>query len=499
MAIAAVAKQQNLTYKGSIYEHPYLKQRIFHKIAGKHKKQHYTYEGQLILGERRIDVLKITQLHTHADFTQNYYEQINIECMIPISDYQSISDHLTGDARDLKFKLIKKKTKGGGYGNVVKDPTYIYYQAHIHQTAQSGTDRATTTPIKTPLDDYTKINIDLVPMGVHAMKDTVVGGIIRPGKDSRLSPLETTMAILDHYNKSILGQENLNVPMEDSIPLKFNVVESDNDNHYPFYHIPQNTKLSMLPHYLQKKYGLYAQGLGFFYKSFFDIQSSSQHNECFLFPKHRVEFNKPFGKKTLHIVKIPTMDSSRLDVTSSFENDQDTNPNAVRDYWVISHHEHRVISGRNVVEHSVGDSARSIKQQNILDKFRSVDNGRLFVDRSQNTVEQLYDKRKSTRHIPMTTSDMSSHNVFEASEILADQRASKVMIPWNESDVELLYPGMPVRYYYLKNDNTVGYMEGILQGYKHQLTTKNDNIKDTSNESSAVLIVSFIDHRDKTL
>jgi hypothetical protein len=101
---------------------------------------------------------------------------------------------------------------------------------------------------------------------------------------------------------------------------------------------------------------------------------------------------------------------------------------------------------------NLGNGVRFVDSRTIMEGFGEVINNKFVVDRSKNVtqVSNPNQQRKVNVTNQSNVRITSSYNL-EYSELMR-KAGSIVQCAWESSDVNLLYPGMPVRYLYMDGE-----------------------------------------------
>lgn len=244
--------------------------------------------------------------------------------------------------------------------------------------------------------------------------------------------LAATLDNLIHY---VLSKEIKDLKLNGTTGLKGVDIESpiDNPKVYRSVTIEPGTMLVDVANYFQKADGLgvYTRGLGSYYKN----------NVWFVYPLCK---SGRYGKLdwSLDILKFP----------------QDALPTIEQSYFVSTESNHVTILANGEADHSnnsdidfqnVGQGKRLISEDAVAgDVGYYKNNERIIKTRLDSVTEYKTTNRgsKVNRVIvdPKPTSNIYrdiSSSMFDAGDILT--------IEWHNSDPDLLYPGMPLRYYYM--------------------------------------------------
>lgn len=254
-------------------------------------------------------------------------------------------------------------------------------------------------------------------------------------------------ATLDNVVHFMLSKEIKDLELKGTNQIKAIDIESpiDNPKVYRSVTVPPGLMLVDIANYFQKAdgFGFYTRGLGSYYKN----------KIWFVYPLCK---SGRYGKVgwSLDILKFPA----------------DAMPTVEDSYFVSKTGNHVTILSTGDADHSdnsdidfqnEGQGKRLISEDAIAGDVGYYQNaGRVVKTRLDSVTEYKTNNRKSKVNRvnidPTPTSNIYreiSKSVFNAGDILT--------IEWHNSDPDVLYPGMPLRYYYMVG-NKLRVREGTL-------------------------------------
>lgn len=210
------------------------------------------------------------------------------------------------------------------------------------------------------------------------------------------------------------------------------------DNTSPQNHIviPHGTRVTDVPEMIVKRSGaIYNSGFGFY------LQSSM----WYVYPLYDItRYDKSL--KTLTLLNIP---KNRM-------------PSVERTFRTTANQVIALVTGD--VMHKDDSEQRQLNQGNgvrftdankIMDGFITVADNKAKVLRSQNNNEFITEKRDTgLNNVQLANNRITSNNFLEMGK-LAARAGSTLMCRWENSDPGLIFPGMPVKYSYIVDDQVV--------------------------------------------
>lgn len=235
-------------------------------------------------------------------------------------------------------------------------------------------------------------------------------------------------------------------------------VEPDNTQVYPQLTIPPVQNLATVYPEIQKTYGIYRDGLGYYYAN----------GRLYLYPAYRVNPENDYSP-IANFYKIPDKELSGLYGYTSM----DANGNLhVVSNLPVSMKDTAAESVENVGNHIV-----TLNTDKVLDLNRTVHGGNNNSSfEEDNLIHLTMDGvRGNTKNMSVFKYVKGTNNAYEMSSNLMEQNFTQIEITWNNPLPYTLRPGQQVIYHY---EDDLGYKtkKGILVGvsYVYTVATRND-------------------------
>lgn len=236
------------------------------------------------------------------------------------------------------------------------------------------------------------------------------------------------------------------------------VREPDNQNNPKQLLIRTGTKLKSLPDYIQNRYGLYQHSLGSFI----------ERGEWYIWGLH----NTGLYQNSDRTLTIALVDSSTMPTTDN-------------SYSMEEKHVKMVAGGE--VKHidpsesrlqNLGNGIRYQDANKLMDTYADTTDGKTTVSRASNVREfKVEERADGLNYVPYAHDRLTSNHYQQLSE-LNERRGAIVNVQWQNSDPDVLRPGMPVKVLYANKDN-VKAIEGILIGSQHAFSKETELYTDT--------------------
>lgn len=246
------------------------------------------------------------------------------------------------------------------------------------------------------------------------------------------------------------------------------VVKPDNTRKYDHIVIPSFTRLTSVPKYLQENYGIYASGLGW----------HIERSRCFVYPlMDYTQYQK--RHKVLTVLNVPVNEAPTMERTF-FEKGKEIFVFATGDVGHVDESEN--------VQQNVGNGIRYSLAGNLLDDMCEVKDNKVNFKQSDNVKGLVIDERPRKDNVVRRAELGFTDNPYRETSRLALGIGTRLSLRWDNSNKDLLYPGMPVKVLY-KSDGKVKSLLGVLVGTVNQTTVSTDSILDNRFTGTTLLNV----------
>lgn len=267
------------------------------------------------------------------------------------------------------------------------------------------------------------------------------------------------------------GIDQLDV--EDSNAIRgVDIVDPEDDTIYPVYIIPSFVRMSHIPHYFQRQlYGFYKSGMGsYIYRGIW-----------YIFPKFNLE---QFEERpdTLTVVNVPENRYPGIESTFFTVDGKTT---------VLATGKVTTIDDTETEQLNRGNGIRYGRAANIFFDEHTVNPGEiteLEFEYERSVEEFAVSTREDGFNYLRGTKRRITGNDFSQSEELALGVGRYISIIWENSDPNLLYPGIPVRFLY-ETENGVETKYGLLHGMETTNTRVGNMPSELKFTSSTELLI----------
>jgi len=231
-----------------------------------------------------------------------------------------------------------------------------------------------------------------------------------------------------------------------NITIDINMCKPDNTKQYDHIVIPTGTKLIDLTSFLQNTtYGIYNGGVGTYFQKY------ENRNMLFIFPLYD---NLLFENSKKKII-LYHVNNSRLDyIEKTYYTDGDI-------IKILTNSNMSIIDTGEDEFMDSGDTLISSDPHMILNRDSVVTNDKVVTDKNNHVTGNKFKDRRDGVNLSNYVGNTS--NIFKHKTAIIRKSMAVYQIQWNHCNIDILYPGMPVCFYYEDNVNDIFKLYGILQ------------------------------------
>lgn len=384
------------------------------------------YSVSLYAGDTEVAVYAVLRYATIAHFLTNYSAETFVQLRLGLGDYQQT---VVASREKLRVVLTVRSTTR------IKS-TQLSFRAILNNNVSSSdleTRKQATGDIEheNQMGMYDAI-FELVDDEIAAIRNEYVG----------FPALQTT---LENFVVGVLGKsvseftKSLGTPMP-----KFEVEPFANQQTYPALVIPQDVPVLGLPDYLQKTYGLYGTGLGFFF-----------YNKTWYLWGLLNTAKASDSTNRLVILVPPKLRAFALDKSFRVIDNQ---------LIVIANGTNVHVDRHDAKTVGVPTSVR-VPDSRLLGEDSSKMSGQMAYSQGNETSRTIVASRRADGLSQHKVDLTASRNVYKLSSEMAKSTGSMLKVDWLHSDCTLLKPGMAVEINTVVNGKVV-VKQGILVGFE---------------------------------
>lgn len=429
----------------------------------------YSWKAEIVMdnGNKTVKPFKVLSLEIFRDFRNAYGDEVILEVMIAAGDF-------VYDVYPNRQNLLINLTKEGvssetGDSTMAPDIEAQQLRATMmddHSVTVEGLMNVAHSREALNTIDILTVKFQLLDLALERIRLHSVGGVFRD-------------AIPADVLKYILTSVSTGLDLDEVNVIKgVEMVDSPNQDTYKHIIIPHGTKFPEMPMFINHKVGgLYPSGMG--------VYLFRQH--WYVYPLYDLtRFENT--TKTLTIINVPKNQLPGIERTYR----KTANQIIVLATGDVKHSDK---SESNLLNE--GNGVRYMDSRRVIDGYANTDEGenKAKIMRAENNNEFITDERPSGLNNVVTSGQRITANKYVEMSKLAHRAGAELQLLWENSDMGAIYPGMPVKYMYIK-DNAIKELTGTVLGAQHYVQTQGKGMTNSRHRTDTALHL-FIS-REKT-
>lgn len=422
------------------------------------KDVHFKYTCEILADGEKIEPLKLDYIKVIRQYSEQFSDYIYIDLLLGAGTFASkIYPHRS----DLKITLFKEPLHEIAESNPELKPiwsrTYTASLLNTKSDKLEGKSNKSSNPDE--LDDEVQKNytFQLIDMAAEILEMTTICTIVRD---------DTTSNAID----GLLTYEcsNLNLDKNSTI-LGIDIIEGDNTEVRDHIIIPDGTIVSSLPDYIQNNCGgVYSTGMGQYI----------QNGYWYIFPQYNIgRFSET--TKTLTMFNIPEKELPSVERTYRLDKDK---------LIVLLTGQTIQVDNTEKLQLTDGNGVKYLRAGSPIERFVKVDGDEVSIDRDDNIVEYIVENRKSKlNNVRFSSNRVTSNHQNEMSK-LSTRLGQVLVVNWQQSNPDLIYPGMPCKYIYADGSN-ISELYGTVLGLEFDVTLQGNGINSVRHDCNASLYI----------
>ena len=383
---------------------------------------HFTVSCEIKANGKTFIPLKVLAISTERNYDENFSDAIVLELAISAGTY---SHDIFPYKDNLEIKLhqtpINEVADDENFSTAMRVLPYRAVLIESGSPALEGNHSGMSNKSTADLAQIKTVSIQLIDPLVEQLRMKSVGGVFRGVKAGDVI-------------KTLLGNESkgLQLPADQQV-IGVDMISPYNQTVRDHILIPHGTKLCNAPLKIHNEAGgVYPTGLSYYL----------QNQIWYVFPKFDISRFET-TPKTLTVLNIPANKMPGIERTYK----KTANRIVVVATGDVKHRDNTETLLLNE-----GNGVRFADAAKIVGGFGEVIGNKLTLDRSSNNSEFVGEKRSTgLNNVIMSAARITSNAFLEMSKI-ASKAGSFVDLLWENSDPDLITPGMPVRLLYLIDD-----------------------------------------------
>lgn len=397
---------------------------------GKVAAQNYI-ETTITGGKSVVRPLTVIQMSRYRDYIENFAQLFTITVVTTLKEYEEL---VLADPSTLKmtvrlYELSKNASVSAQY---FVNPIEFTYKAKIIDIAsdQIAQNNPMVNNPQTGNLTIKQFSLQLLEPGFESVSIKTAGSGFRD-----ISGVELIKILLTRYSTDDEIDTVTSVQGVDVVPG----YNEQKMSQIPIDHMTPLVKAINIIN--DNCGGIYPTGFSYFL----------QGNIWYLFPPYDLSlFDK--ARKTITVVNLP---KDRLPTLEKTYFNSDTK------LIVLSTRDATYTDNREVNTFNHGSSVRFLDANRLLDGFGEVKDNKFLVNSALNVNEVTLNERKDGANILRSGQARITSNKNSELSKLAQKQGFYFQLIWENSDDSLLFPGMPAKVLYLK-DNKPASAKGVL-------------------------------------
>ncbi len=404
------------------------------------KPVHYIWRVEITAGGEQIPVQKVLGVEFARNYVANYADEVYLEMMIGSGQYA----HRVYPYRDnlmltLYQEPVGEVSKLGDASNTIKSQQFRCVLLEAGSAVMEGNAQTAVDAQTMDLSSFKRLRVQLIEQTVEQIRFITVGTTLHakpPGEHLRY----------------LLTQLSKQVQVDNAIAVEgVDLYRPDNTAPYRQIVVPHGTPIGDLGELIQNAAGIYATGLGQYL----------QDRRWYVYPLYdHTRFDSAL--RSLTLVNIPP---NRF-------------PGAERTYRTTPRQVIAMVTGR--VRHldvgaqgfaNEGNGVRFGDPNRIFKAFGvSGDDNKTSVLRNQlNSELRTVGTANGLNNSPMAAQRITANKYLQLSA-LAQRNGSYVVCMWENSAMEVIFPGMPVKYLYEVKGQVIE-TQGVVLSADHRVVS----------------------------
>lgn len=313
-----------------------------------------------------------------------------------------------------------------------------------HSPSLEGNDPTAVSREAAERGGIVDVRFQLLDLVVEQLRMQTIGGIYR-----NITGVDLVKFLLTKYSQTTVTDKAVTVKGVTVIGKPSKLAKEH-------LAIPHSTKVVDAPDIVNKNCGgIYSAG----------FKAYLQNQMWYLFPPYDLKGFKD-SNNTLTLINIP---ANRLPSTER------TYRETATQLFVLLTGQVKHKDQSEQAQLNEGNGVRFLDANEVLDGFATVENNKLTVNAANNVNEFVMEQRANgINNVQQGITKITANPLLEHSR-LAQRSGAYIQGVWENSNDNLIYPGMPVKYMYLQN-NTAVTLYGVVVAIQTHSVAGNVNV-----------------------
>jgi hypothetical protein len=396
----------------------------------------FRWTGQVHNSKYNLNIVKITNFDIIRDYEGNVGDHIHIEFLLALGDFIKYffpykeNCYITITQTPRTFNDLPMPNSSGPIKATYKVVYLEKDNAPLNKI--EATERFDTNALN--LKDTVLIKCQLLDLSLQALRILYTGGSF------------TNMTYKDILYHTV-GSDSLKVKVNGKPSIDaIDITEPDNNEIQTSTVIPDGTPIIKVPTYLQEsRKGIYSTGLGMY------LQKYNNNKTWFVYPLYNTALYATKSQKAILYV-VPPEAYTWVEKTFAVVN-KVVKIVCIGDKHYISDGHSKIMDKGNGFRMS---SAQAFMKKPVVMKASGPE-----ASRSRLNYEVANANVANGLNYGAVPKAEISDNPFHQYSTISKTYTDKINVVWHNSNPDLIYPGMPVKFMYLSNNQLVS-ITGII-------------------------------------
>jgi len=407
-------------------------------IYDKDKPVIYRWLVQIYANNKTFNVIKVLNMDYEENPEQNYCARVMTRVAIEAGTYfYQILPYDNNLEISVTRYVVSQTTDDINYQEAPRVERYTATIVNKEDYPSAGNLPDNVSESLLNVSDVVQIEFQLINKAIDQLRSTTIGGVVR--KTDVKTLLQTSIT-------SAFG--SLNVDTERK-PLGVDITAPSNQATQEHFVLPHGLKLVDLPDYLQNHSGgVYSSGLGHFIKDEF----------WYIYPKYDVE---RFGstQRVMTVIRVPPNK-----IPGSEKTYRINGGNLI----VLATDEAQKNNISEIHQQNEGGGTRFATADNFLESFTQTQDNRTLARRGARASEFVGQQRPNGLNNVLMSKERITSNGFKQYSDIAKRQGNLFTFVWENSNMDLVLPGMLVKVLMLEGDDVIQ-LSGSLLGSYHAI------------------------------
>lgn len=399
------------------------------------KQTRFEYYAIIHTEKKDIEAMKMVMLDVVRDYVKNVGDETFVEVVLPLGDYTyDVYPYRDNLEITIQRKPLREIGSLVNTGSPIQQERYKAIFLPDENPQPSISDNVQFSKETLNIKNILHLKFMLMNRSLEPLRIKTTGGIFK--KTQIKNVIETLM--VKESNKVLLnGKSSI-----DGIQFR----PPDNTDVRNHVIIPHGTTLTSVPTFCQEKMnGVYTAGIGTY------LQTYNDKVLWFIYPLYNTDrFKENVNKAVFY--SVPAQRYTGIERTYRKQGSV---------VYILSSSNKKYTDQADTDNMDKGIGFRLTDARSMMKKPIEInENGPIGRRGQLNSEVSLKDRDDNLNYAPIADRAISS-NMYAQFSRIAERNGGTIQVVWENCDIREIYPGMPCKYVFMKND-TLTELEGVI-------------------------------------